>query len=345
MFGNDYAVGGPADLKVTPVAGNRQVTVAAGTAFGRGVTTVLSTPETQSIAAPTNGQWHLLVLRRIWATKTTSLQVIAHTTTTTTPPTAPPLTYPGGLLSSPGVQDDQPIAWLWVNSGSTAVVVVPLNKQRRAQQLSGSSADRDAYYGAPTDVAAQVGLQLTDARWFNTDTLKGYEEKYYGPGSTTNPGGVTSAPGWYPAPGAILRADYLVTGNPRPNSTTSVVQSGWSTKRDRFGWRGASGASAYTITPTVPGIYRGSCIPSFGNGSGGRIVTLQRSVVTVFTDIMGQMVYSPYGVGNGRNSFGGTLDMNGSTDGIQLSAYQDSGASMNMDAILSFEYVAPITFG
>lgn len=127
LLGNGYCVADNNSLAVAPVSGARQVTVAAGTAYGDGVVTVLDASETVNLATPTNGQWYVIALRRVWATNTTSLVAVAGATTTTTTPTFPPSTLPT-LSTTVGVQTDQPIAWAWANSANTTVVVSDLRQ-------------------------------------------------------------------------------------------------------------------------------------------------------------------------------------------------------------------------
>lgn len=129
FLGNQACVSSQASLAVTPVSGARSVSVAAGVGYGDGVQTTLSAPETVALATPTNGQWYLIVLRRVWTTKATSLVAIPHSTTSTALPTSAPTSYPAAMLVAPGTQADQPLAWAWCNSANTTVVVSDLRQQ------------------------------------------------------------------------------------------------------------------------------------------------------------------------------------------------------------------------
>lgn len=64
----------------------------------------------------------------------------------------------------------------------------------------GTTAERDAYFGAPTITADQVALANRKVTWFNTDL--GWQESYYvvqGTSGLTARGLITGAPaGWYP---------------------------------------------------------------------------------------------------------------------------------------------------
>lgn len=199
------------DARVTQVAGTRAVTVAAGSVFGDGVLTTLSSAEQVALPAPTNGQWFLLVLNRVWSTKATILMLRNGPTTATATSGLVPSNYPASTATSPGGSSDVPVAWLWGNSTGTAVTIVPLLRAPvTVQPRSGPPADRDALHGAPTALAAQVALQ--GQRWFNTAT--GRTEHYYGAyDQTSNPQGSQLAAGWYPTEGRLPYARYWKTGS------------------------------------------------------------------------------------------------------------------------------------
>ena len=71
----------------------------------------------------------------------------------------------------------------------------------RLQRIgSGTTAERDSYYGIPADDAARVALANQKVLWFNTDL--GWEESYYAPtglvGLTATGLIAGTAAGWYP---------------------------------------------------------------------------------------------------------------------------------------------------
>lgn len=125
-FGIPQAVKGLSDCAVTQQGSTKTFNVAAGEFYSAGI---LDTSDAIVNVAPTvpgsGGQWFLLVARRVWATKTTSFVVVASSTTTTTPPAAPPAALPS-ISTNPGVQEDQPLAWVWVNASNTTVVIFDL---------------------------------------------------------------------------------------------------------------------------------------------------------------------------------------------------------------------------
>lgn len=162
LLGNGPIVDAAASLLVTAVAGNRRVLVAAGKAFSSGILTTLSAAESPAdIVAPTAGQWHLVVLRRVWATKVTSLVTIPHTTTADATQATPPTTYPAAMLASPGVQEDQPLAWAWVSVSSTAVAVWDLRILPNTSRL-----------GTITTLADALAMYTAAAGWtLNSATI------------------------------------------------------------------------------------------------------------------------------------------------------------------------------
>lgn len=123
FFGQDFGVLNPNDLAVTQQSGAKTFNVAAGTFYGRGIMDISDSTVNVAPTVPVSGgQWFLIVARRIWATKVTSFLAVAGPTTSATPPTSKPANYPT-LQRNPGVQDDQPLAWVWVNASNTTTVI------------------------------------------------------------------------------------------------------------------------------------------------------------------------------------------------------------------------------
>lgn len=123
FFGQDFGVLNLTELNCTQQSGARSFNLSAGTLYGRGVMDVSDAVVNVAPTVPVSGgQWFLIVARRIWATKVTSLVAVAGPTTTTTPPTSRPSSYPT-LQRNPGVQDDQPLWWVWVNASNTTTVM------------------------------------------------------------------------------------------------------------------------------------------------------------------------------------------------------------------------------
>jgi len=140
--------------KVSPGTG-RQVVAAVGLATAAGVMSDLTTdPLTASLATPTNGQWYLIVRRIDWAKRTVTLESVPYATTPVTRPSEPPTAYPA-INSQPGQVYDHVLAWAWVNSVNTSVVVIDLRKIAASQQARhervrvASAADRDLVVPLP----------------------------------------------------------------------------------------------------------------------------------------------------------------------------------------------------
>jgi len=107
-----YSVDDYASFRVTPAAGTRTVQVAAGGAQAFGVHAVSDAPETFALASVASGvRWDLLVLRRNWATKATSIAVIQGGSTKALPP----------RTVTPGTLVDQPLALVRLAAGSTSI--------------------------------------------------------------------------------------------------------------------------------------------------------------------------------------------------------------------------------
>lgn len=123
-FGRGYSVRNAAALACTQVGTTKTFSLAAGEFYGSGVTDTSDSAVTVAPTVPASGgQWSLIVARRVWATKLTTLVALAAATTTTSMPTAAPTAYPA-MNTTPGVSDDQPLWWVWVNAGSTVTLMV-----------------------------------------------------------------------------------------------------------------------------------------------------------------------------------------------------------------------------
>ena len=129
LAGARYAVGSTADFAATQVSGVRSISISAGDAYAPGVLVTSTAAEVMAFSAPTAGQSHLIVLRRTWSTNVCELVAIPGATTSTTTPTAPPTSYPT-INSTPGVIDDQPLYWAWVNATTTAVTLFDVRNPR-----------------------------------------------------------------------------------------------------------------------------------------------------------------------------------------------------------------------
>ncbi len=130
MLGTDYSVEYESSQLVTAVASTRSISVAAGRSLGKGVVANVTAAVVKALPVPTAGQWFLIVMRRDWSSHACTVEVLPGVTTTT----AVPEYFPSGSVaereSTPGVKDDQPLAWAWVNNLSTAVTVFDIRKRR-----------------------------------------------------------------------------------------------------------------------------------------------------------------------------------------------------------------------
>lgn len=142
---------------------------------------------------------------------------------------------------------------------------------------AGTTAQRDAFWGAPTIDSARAALANKGARWFNT-TL-GWEEAYYAPtglSGLTAKGLVTgTVADWYPTPGngPMLR---MKPGSTPTVTPTQMFTSFWTVDRNRGGnaFIEPSGTGTYTIKKA--GVYRVEAVVSAQAGSGAVELTVNR---------------------------------------------------------------------
>lgn len=114
---SEYGVDLAGDFAVTAVAGqDRTVSVAPGKAWGHSVVDVMDANETRALSAPASGsRWDMIVVRRDWQPPggATTIAVIQGASTSAA--------LPGRNTGQMGVIDDQPIALVRVDSGSTTI--------------------------------------------------------------------------------------------------------------------------------------------------------------------------------------------------------------------------------
>lgn len=254
LLGNEYAVG--PGLVPVAVAGARQVRIPVGLMHGKGITSEVTASEVVTLPTPAAGQWHLIVLRRSWASKTAQLVTLAAAATAMPLVGGPPATFPAERQATPGSTDDMPVCWVHVNGADTTLVVVPLLQQAtsgRGPRWVASDRARDALI--PSPVQGDTVLR--------GDT--GWEERYYGLyNANTNPAGATPA-GWYPLSNSLILC--TLTRAAAYNLTGSFVAIPWDTEDIK------TVASMHSQTVNVPrliapvtGIYR-----AFGRAQGDMV--------------------------------------------------------------------------
>lgn len=117
-----YAVASSDDWRVTAVPGERQVTIARGEGLGSGVLTTTDADEVKDIPTPTSAtRWYLATARRVWETDTCTFEILPGGTESTMP-----TAWPAEFQSTPGLVDDQPLAWVKASATSNALTVVDL---------------------------------------------------------------------------------------------------------------------------------------------------------------------------------------------------------------------------
>lgn len=134
FFGTRYAVLDDTTWDATPVANERQVSIAGGMGYGHGVADNFTSDSVLALPAPTltNGLWYLICARRDWAGRVTDFVALPGDGTDSVTPTEPPAEYPAlgteadERKATPGVMDDHPVWWAWVKTSSTDVVLFDL---------------------------------------------------------------------------------------------------------------------------------------------------------------------------------------------------------------------------
>jgi hypothetical protein len=117
--GSRYSVEGPGDLRVTAGgAGDRALTVAAGTAWGDAVLATWDGPTVMNAAAGT--RWNTLVNRRDWGAETATLTLLQGGTARALAPGVQ-LRNPTASTGAGYTYADQPIALVRTTSGETAI--------------------------------------------------------------------------------------------------------------------------------------------------------------------------------------------------------------------------------
>lgn len=112
-----YSVDEPNSFKLAATTGTRAATVSSGGASGFGIYDFSNATETITFdSVPTGSRWDLVVLRRTWSTKTTSIAIVQGGSAKAIPP----------RTTNPGVVDEQPLYLVNVIPGSALGAIVDL---------------------------------------------------------------------------------------------------------------------------------------------------------------------------------------------------------------------------
>jgi len=110
-----YSVDDFASFRVTTAVGVRNLQVAPGGASAFGIYAVSDAVENLTLPAAASGvRWDLIVLRRNWSTKKSTIEIIPGGSTRALPP----------RTVTPGTLVDQPLALVCVAAGSTGIVEI-----------------------------------------------------------------------------------------------------------------------------------------------------------------------------------------------------------------------------
>lgn len=114
--GYEYGIDSAAHFAVSQIAGTRMISIAPGTAWGRGVMDLSDAAvNLQLDSVATGARWDMIALRRVWGPSNggpTELVVVKGTSAKQ---------LPAGRLVNPGFSDDQPLALVRVQAGVTSI--------------------------------------------------------------------------------------------------------------------------------------------------------------------------------------------------------------------------------
>ena len=170
--------------------------------------------------------------------------------------------------------------------------------------------------------------------WLNdSGTAWQYFELY---NASSNPGGAVAA-GWYAMPGNGLFAA-TATKSSTNNVAESIGASGFAYTEitDTVGWHNAV-TNPDRITPTIAGVYRVTASLYFAaNVTGNRRLQILKNGSTVLES------RTTGAVSSGAN-LSHIVSMNGSSDYITLTSFQDSGGALTVTVAAAVEFLRPAT--
>lgn len=180
-LGEPQCVAASSDFSTTAVVGNRRVSVSAGTARFGGLTVTSDSAVSLDLPTPNAGRWTLIVLRSIWplfdafgqvipaSPGYSTLTVIWGDETSSATPARPPVSYPVGLLNSPGTRTgaDMPLAWAWVNAATTAVSIWSLRLIRNGAPAISNGIPSAIGMGLP--VGKSTAISMAAMGYANTE--------------------------------------------------------------------------------------------------------------------------------------------------------------------------------
>lgn len=111
-------------------ASGRVVSIDPRAQIGCGVLFEHDAVKTVTVPTPATGQWHLLVARRVWSSRTVSYVLVAGNVTADTAQTAPPATLPAARNKTVGLTDDEPIAWVHARASVTTLNIWQMSVKR-----------------------------------------------------------------------------------------------------------------------------------------------------------------------------------------------------------------------
>jgi hypothetical protein len=158
--------------------------------------------------------------------------------------------------------------------------------------------------------------------------------QYFATYSVGNPGGATTA-GWYPISGAAMF--FATATRTAANAVNySVGASGFTYTEiiDPLAWHSAS-TNTDRITPNIAGVYRVTGNTSFANNAtDNRRLEILLNGTTIGTNVTA-------GIFGNNTEVSVVLQLNGTTDYVTVTTYQDSGSSLTATARVAVEFLRP----
>lgn len=336
----EYAVSANPPLLVSqPSQSSRTIQINPGAAVAYGVRVVNDSAISLGLTAPGTGiQWQMIVLRRDRAAK--SATIVALNGPTTSVAGITPVGLPSGFLAGAGsTQFDQPLAWVWVQSGSASLGIFDLRIYGAGASLWASSLPGIALAPYIYPVGTYLSSGPTDGGLLGGNG-----------GWTVVTGTAILAAGQLRATKAELDQIALyvnqVNGHPlifdgggpfpAPNALAYDVPSGWTYywRQDAKAWRPwvadmtSQVGYAGTVSANAVKLYRNGNTTTLqynlnvgGNGANNGSANLMLNVPTTCTPPFS----SDHWASNGTN--GGTMMMALDTDGGLRIRYGSVGAN------------------
>lgn len=355
LLGHGAGLLAAGDFAVTPTSTKGQYAIGTGGVFQDGVLTRSDAAVTfpSSPLNPANGQWFLLAMNRVWATTTAALAIRNGPTTAATAPggLSVPASFPASSTATPGTDSDVGIAWIWVGSGASAPIIVPLLLPPSSiAPRRGTATARDAMYAALIASAqGQLVLQGKGDLWNNdAGTLDRYYARY---DLTANPQGARTA-GWYPVAGALPFVRLATAGSANAQGVGSATNSqvGLAQVDSIQGRISVQNANIVIVQDGLYDVAGSGQFQPGGSVASRQLVVTKGDVAATWGGQLSDLLV--YDETNDTNNFtivsGSNVVPLKAGDVLRLAVRQNSGATINLSrnhdvrTFMSARYIGPV---